>query len=258
MKDEPLTAAVAPATGTTFDIRCARGSPRPIGAASSRCRASAASPRHSPSAGVANRFRPTAAPRGARHNAGPSPLSGDTAAARSLSPARQAGRTSCLGACGSLHESAIRRCWRRSSGPARRVPHMFPNRQIEDPTTPSIRSEDRVPTPKGPANSALIIRRELIHSYRTASGMNAYVWETVSGDVARKGGCEQTKGPLLRAFLEAAEGTRTLDLLHGKHPYRGFLVRRQLRFARLSSVASRKRVPNWGHGSGHVRIPTRA
>jgi hypothetical protein len=25
-----------------------------------------------------------------------------------------------------------------------------------------------------------------------------------------------TKGPLLRAFSEAAEGTRTLDLLHGK------------------------------------------
>jgi hypothetical protein len=46
--------------------------------------------------------------------------------------------------------------------------------------------------------------------------MNACVWETVSGDVARKNGCGHTKGPRLRAFPEAAEGTRTLDLLHGK------------------------------------------
>jgi hypothetical protein len=46
--------------------------------------------------------------------------------------------------------------------------------------------------------------------------MNDGVWETVSGDAGAGAASKQTKGPPLRAFSEAAEGTRTLDLLHGK------------------------------------------
>ena len=46
--------------------------------------------------------------------------------------------------------------------------------------------------------------------------VNGRVWETVSGDARPDASPSQTKGPSLRAFPEAAEGTRTLDLLHGK------------------------------------------
>jgi hypothetical protein len=46
--------------------------------------------------------------------------------------------------------------------------------------------------------------------------MNNGAWDTVSGHVASAIEPEQAKGPSLRAFSEAAEGTRTLDLLHGK------------------------------------------
>jgi hypothetical protein len=53
-------------------------------------------------------------------------------------------------------------------------------------------------------------------AYRTLRELNVGVWEMVSGDVAIEAGPDQRKRPVLRAFLEAAEGTRTLDLLHGK------------------------------------------
>jgi hypothetical protein len=46
--------------------------------------------------------------------------------------------------------------------------------------------------------------------------VNGDVWETVSGDARPHARPRQTKGPSLRAFSEAADGTRTHDLLHGK------------------------------------------
>jgi hypothetical protein len=46
--------------------------------------------------------------------------------------------------------------------------------------------------------------------------LNVGVRDTVSGHASYRTGSEQTKGPRLRAFLEAADGTRTHDLLHGK------------------------------------------
>src|SRR5215210_7312759 len=88
---------------------------------------------------------------------------------------------------------------RRSMGPelhehAAGVPYVFPTRQIEGYLTPGSPSREPHGRAKSPANPALIISREPARVYRTP-GMNACVWETVSGDVARKNGCGHTKGP---------------------------------------------------------------
>jgi hypothetical protein len=98
---------------------------------------------------------------------------------------------------------------------AGRVPYVFPTRQIEGQITrrsstiePLVEPKSLQIGPHNPTRSNLVLPR--------LAKMNDGVWETVSGDAGAGADSKQAKGPSLRAFLEAAEGTRTLDLLHGK------------------------------------------
>jgi hypothetical protein len=115
--------------------------------------------------------------------------------------------------------------------PRLRVPHVFPTRQIEAEITPSSPTYEPLGRAKIPANPALIIRalgeaassahvraRRALDpgtSVRLKSGVQPIRGHKTGTHFAEEAGIH-SKGPRLRAFSEAAEGTRTLDLLHGK------------------------------------------